>query len=99
MDVDEAEVLLPALDCAEVGAIEAGSEGQVFLGEVPGLAELADARAEALFDPLLLRLVHAQLVGKLWTISLWTMIHICGEDSAFSVQCRSGSVAVSTSRM
>lgn len=78
LDVDEAEVLFAALDAADVGAVELGGKGELFLGHFPGhrLAELPNARAEALLDLLLLRLVHAQLVGKLWTISLWTMNHI-----------------------
>lgn len=83
VDVDEAEVLFAAFDAAEIGAVELGGEGDGFLGHLSGFAKLAEARAEALFDPLLPCLVHPQLVGKLWTISLWTMIHI-----RCSIRCR-----------
>lgn len=76
VDVDEAEVIFAALDSAEVGAVEAGGEGDVLLSHLHALAELAEAGAEALLDPLLPCLIHPQLVGSLWTISLWKMIHI-----------------------
>jgi hypothetical protein len=76
VDVDEAEVIFAAFDAAEIGAVEAGGEGDILLGHLARLAELAEAGAEALLDPLLRCLVHPQLVGSLWTISLWKMIHI-----------------------
>jgi hypothetical protein len=85
VDVDEAEVLFPALYAAEVGSVEAGCEGYIFLGLIPGFAEFADAFSETSLDPILLGFVHPQLVGILWTISLWTIIHILIGDFALSV--------------
>jgi hypothetical protein len=59
VDVDQADVDLAPLDAAEAGAVEAARQSDGFLGELAGLAELAEAGAEAAFDLLLTRFVHA----------------------------------------
>lgn len=61
VDVDEADIHLTPFDAAEVRAVEAARQGDGFLGDLAGLAELAEAGAEAAFDLLLPRFVHAVL--------------------------------------
>lgn len=64
VNVHEAKVLFPALDAAQIGPIEVGGERNVLLRHILGHAEVAEARAEALFDPVLLRLVHAGMSAR-----------------------------------
>lgn len=58
VNVDEADVVLAALDAADIRAVEPTAKRQRFLREILRLAQLADARSEAPLDPLL---VHARI--------------------------------------
>jgi hypothetical protein len=53
-DVEQAEVALAALDAADVVAVQAGSLGELLLGEAALHAEFADTRSEE----------HARVLGS-----------------------------------
>lgn len=58
MNVGQGDVARPALDAADIGAGEAGLEGEGLRRELLHFAELPHARTEVLLDPRFLRLVH-----------------------------------------
>jgi len=58
MNVDQGDIAFAALDGSDIGAVEIARERQRFLSQPLRLAELPEARSEALFDP---PRIHARL--------------------------------------